>query len=61
MIYEFTSQALNKLRTKIQADLKRQLDVEKGTPPAKLNATGNLKRSMNSVVFVKKNDIFLNF
>ena len=61
MIYEFTSQALNKLRTKIQADLKSQLDVKKGTPPERLNATGNLKRSMNSVVFVKKNDIFLNF
>jgi hypothetical protein len=61
MIYEFTSQALNKLRTKIQADLKAQLDVSKGTPPSKLNASGNLKRSMNSVVFVKNQDIFLNF
>ena len=60
MIYEFTSQALNKLRSKIQADLKAQLDVSKGTPPSKLNASGNLKRSMNSVVFVKNQDIFLN-
>ena len=61
MIYEFTAQALNKLRSKIQADLKGQLDVTRGTPPSKLNASGNLKRSMNSVVFVKNQDIFLNF
>ena len=54
MVYTFTAEALNRLRTKITTDIKNQLDANK------LNATRRLRNSISGTVFASAKSVTLN-
>ena len=60
MVYNFTAQALNRLRVKIVKSIKEQILAQKGSPPSRLEASGSLRKSIKGVVFTKENNIRLN-
>ena len=54
MVYTFTAEALNRIRTKLTADIKNQIDAKN------LNATRKLRNSISGTVFASAKSITLN-
>ena len=60
MIYKFSSEALNRVRSKLEKAIKEQIEKPLGKPAIRLDASGNLKRSIRGVVFAAKDSIYMN-
>jgi len=54
MVYTFTAEALNRVRTRLTAKIKSEIDAKD------LNATGRLRNSVNGTVFASSKSISLN-
>ena len=59
MVYKFTAEVLNRIRSKLEKSIKDQIEKPMGSPPIKLDASGNLKRSIKGVVFSKDRSIYM--
>ena len=51
MVYKFTAEVLNRIRSKLEKSIKDQIEKPMGSPPIKLDASGNLKIDGSQVDF----------
>ena len=60
MVYKFTAEVLNRIRSKLEKSIKDQIEKPMGSPQStRLDASGNLKRSIKGVVFSKDKSIYM--